>query len=84
MRNKLQYLSGDSCHAPDRVLMISDNFWKDSERCDLLLQVWTWIKPVDLIHASHATKSRRHEAVFTKFHVLTLPYETIVFVDLDI
>ena len=80
---KLQHLSGDSCHAPDRVLMISHHWVKDSERCDLLLQVWTWIKPVQLIHASHATKSRRHEAVFTKLHALTLPYERILFLDLD-
>uniref|UniRef100_A0A7S1FH92 Uncharacterized protein n=1 Tax=Noctiluca scintillans TaxID=2966 RepID=A0A7S1FH92_NOCSC len=68
----------------DRVLLCSGRWWQDKRSRAALRRVYTFVKPVRLIHAAHATWARRHSKVFTKIQALRLPYRHLLFLDLDL
>lgn len=72
----------------DRVLLVaghgSSNWFHNSGARDALAEIWTHVLPARLIHAPNGTKVARHIDVFTKIEVLRLPYERLLFLDLDV
>ena len=68
----------------DRVLLCAGTSWEQIHRRHALMQVYSKVRHVDLIDARHATNAHRHAYVFTKLEALRLPYERVLFLDLDL
>ena len=68
----------------NRLPGYSESFLDSNLACGCLQHIWN-IKPIDLIHApvADSTGSKRHRFVFSKLRALELPFERLVFLDLD-
>jgi hypothetical protein len=73
---------------PDRVLLCGPGaICADAAtRASLRSAGWDYLLPVIMISAPYLDKSKtkRHAAVFTKFHAFCLPYERVLLLDVDL
>ena len=73
------------CPGVDRVLLLGPGQWRSrAARAALAWAGWSYVWAVHPINAAHLDKSGRHALVFTKLRALEVPYERIVFLDLDL
>lgn len=67
-----------------RVIMCTARWFRKRRYRTLLEQVYTHVRLVPFIRAPHATRTQRHNNVFTKLWCFDLPYRHVIFLDLDL